>query len=94
MLLPMESQNPECVVALGNVQTAGDQIKFLPRFCRLKDLPKVPGLFLPSSAPSRETVKKWRNNGTLVMASIGGSLFEDVHMTLKKNKIKLGVLNN
>lgn len=63
-------------------------------FCRLKDLPKVPGLFLPSSAPSRETVKKWRNNGTLVMASIGGSLFVDVHMTLKKNKIKLGVLNN
>lgn len=82
----MESQNPECVVALGNVQTAGDQIKFLPRFCRLKDLPKVPGLFLPSSAPSRETVKKWRNNGTLVMASIGGSLFVDVHMTLKKIK--------
>ena len=61
MLLPMESQNPECVVALGNVQTAGDQIKFLPRFCRLKDLPKVPGLFLPSSAPNREKMAQQRD---------------------------------
>ena len=68
---------------------------------------QVPAPFLPAEGsakssgpvfavqrPSRETVKKWRNNGTLVMASIGGSLFVDVHMTLKKNKIKLGVLNN
>ena len=43
----MEQVNPESVVAVGNVQTAGDQIKYLPRFCRLYDLPKTPGLFLP-----------------------------------------------
>ena len=85
----MEKGNPESVVAVGNVQTAGDQIKYLPRFCRLYDLPKTPGLFLPDSAP-----RTWRNNGTLVMVKIGASLFVDLHMTLKKNKIKLGVLNN
>lgn len=28
----MEQVNPESVVAVGNVQTAGDQIKYLPRF--------------------------------------------------------------
>ena len=90
----MEKGNPESVVAVGNVQTAGDQIKYLPRFCRLYDLPKTPGLFLPDSSPSKETLRTWRNNGTLVMVKIGASLFVDLHMTLKKNKIKLGVLNN
>lgn len=49
----MEQVNPESVVAVGNVQTAGDQIKYLPRFCRLYDLPKTPGLFLPDSAPQQ-----------------------------------------
>jgi hypothetical protein len=83
----MEKMNPECVAALGNVQTAGDQIKYLPRFCRLYDLPKTPGLFLPESAPSNETLRQWRKNGTLVMVKIGTSLFVDLHMTLKKNKI-------
>lgn len=90
----MKNVNPECVAALGGVQTAGDQIKYLPRFCRLYDLPKIPGLFLEASAPSNETLRQWRKNGTLVMTKIGTSLFVDVHMTLKKNKIRLGVLNN
>lgn len=90
----MENLNNESVLALGNVQTAGDQIKYLPRFCRLYDLPKTPGLFLPESAPCIETLRKWRKNETLVMVKIGGSLFVDLHMTLKKNKIKLGILNN
>lgn len=90
----MEKLNSECVAALGNVQTAGDQIKYLPRFCRLYDLPQTPGLFLPESAPSKATLRKWRANGTLVMVKIGESLFVDLHMTLKKNRIKLGVINN
>ena len=90
----MEKEELESVVAVGNVQTAGDQIKYLPRFCRLNDLPKTPGLFLPSSAPSKETLRSWRNNGTLVMVKFGSALFVDLHTSLNKNKIKLGVLNS
>lgn len=84
----------ECAAALGHVQTAADQVKYLPRFCRLYDFAAIPGLFFPGSAPGRETLKKWRRNGTLVMIKIGDSLFVDVHMTFKKGKIRLGVLNN
>lgn len=71
-----------------------ERVRVLPRFCRLYDLPAVPGLFLAESAPSRETLRAWRNNGTLVMVRIGNSLFVDLHMTFKKNGIRLGVLGS
>lgn len=71
-----------------------EKARVLPRFCRLYDLTAVPGLFLPESAPSRETLRSWRNNGTLVMVRIGNSLFVDLHMTFKKNRIRWGVLDS
>ncbi len=62
----------------------------LPRFCKLVDFPQIPGLFLPESKPSAETLRKWRRDGTLVMREMGSSLFVDVHATLKRHGVEIG----
>lgn len=96
--VPMQDQGQlPCVgVVVQELVTAGlvsDGIKYLPRFCRLQDLPAIPGLFAPGSEPGQSTLKKWRNDGTLVMRKIGNSLFVDVHMTFKRNSIPVSVFN-
>lgn len=85
--------NPECVAALGNVQTAGDQIKYLPRFCRLYDLPKhrlVPAGKRPQQRNPAPMAEKWNpSHGENRNVPVCGSAHDP-----EKNKIKLGILNN
>lgn len=80
-------------VTLGGVALASEDIAYLPRLCLLKDFASIPGLFAQgASKPSRYRLKQWVDQGILVMQNIGRVKYVDVHMTLKKNKIRLGVI--